>query len=399
MDFRKLSLILLLVVGTVSVQAAELWTEIYNERLVAAKQGSAEAQFEVGAMLENGRGVTADRDQARKWYQKAADQNHSRAVQAIARMKDNTRRLNMIEKQAEADDVEAQYKLGTMYLTGTGTAVDLKQSEQWLTRAAKKGHTKAQFKLGHLHYVELAEDGDMNTAFEWFSKAADSDYPPAYYYLGDMYATGSSVDRDYYKARNWYEKAREAGFSPALQALKELDDRRNQETARLAAIAAKPVPAAQPLEPAVKTETESKPAPTPEATPPMDILERLQLSRWVDGRRPVQFLPSKVSDCSVTNGSLTCYSKELARRDLPHIHYKVKSIIRTSDNNTLKIIYRELVLQDLTVDMNAEDAELLLDTGIPPGWQEPHNLTCKLVTTQQLSCTLDDGSTAKFSGA
>lgn len=398
MDFRKLIVILLLVVGSVSAQAAALWTEIYNERLEVAKQGSAEAQFEVGAMLENGRGVTADRDQAKKWYQKAADQNHSRAVQAVARMKDNARRLGLIEKQAMKGDVEAQYKLGTMYLTGTGTPVDLKQSEQWLTRAAKFGHTKAQFKLGHLHYVELAEDGNMNTAFEWFSKAAESNYPPAYYYLGDMYATGNSVDRDYYKARVWYEKAREAGFSPALQALKELDERRNQETARLAAIAAQPVPAAQPEQPVAQAETESKPAPTPTAAPPVDVLEQLQLSQWLDGRRPVQFLPSKVSNCSVTNGTLTCYSKELARRDLPHIHYKVKSIIRTSDNATLKIIYRELVLQDLTVDTNAEDAELLLDTGIPPGWQEPHNLTCKFLTTQQLSCTLDDGSTAKFSG-
>lgn len=397
MDFRKFSLILLLVTATVSAQAAELWTEIYNERLVAAKQGSAEAQFEVGAMLENGRGVTADRDQAKKWYQKAADQNYSRAVQAVARMKDNLRRLNMAEKQAEADDVEAQYKLGNMYLTGTGTPVDLKQSEQWLTRAAKKGHTKAQFKLAHLHYVELAEDGDLSAAFDWFNKAAESNYPPAYYYLGDMYATGSSVTRDYYKARIWYEKAREAGFSPALQALKELDERRGRETARLAAIAARPVPAAQPVTPVAKTETESKPAPEP--TPPMDILERLQLSQWLDGRRPVQFLPSKVSDCSVTNSSLTCYSRELARRDLPHIYYKVKSIIRTTSNDSMRIVYRELVLQDSTVDMNAEDAELLLDTGIPPGWQEPHNLTCKFATNQQLSCTLDDGSTVKFSGA
>lgn len=399
MDFRKFSLSLLFIIGTVSVQAAELWTEIYNERLIAAKQGSAEAQFDVGAMLENGRGVTADRDQANKWYQKAADQNYSRAVQAVARMKDNARRLRMIEKQAEADDVEAQYKLGNMYLTGTGTPVDLKQAEQWLSRAAKKGHTKAQFKLGHLHYVALAEDGDLNAARDWFNKAAESNYPPAYYYLGEMYATGSSVARDYFKARTWYEKAREAGFSPALQALKELDERRNRETARLAAIAAQPVPAAQPQTPVAKPESVSKPAPTPEPTPPMDSLERLQLSQWLDGRRPVQFLPSKVSDCSAASGNLTCYSRELARRDLPHIHYKVKSIIRTTNNDSLKIIYRELVLQDLTVDRNAEDAELLLDTGIPPGWQEPHNLTCKFTTTQQLTCTLDDGSTVKFSGA
>jgi hypothetical protein len=137
----------------------------------------------------------------------------------------------------------------------------------------------------------------------------------------------------------------------------------------------------------------------PKATPVQDVLERLQLGQWQDRKRPVQFLPSKISECTINEASLTCYSRELARRDLPQVHYKVKSIIRAGNNDSVKIVYRELVLKDLTVDANAEDAELLLETGIPPGWQEPHNLNCKFTASQQLTCTMDDGSIAKFSGA
>lgn len=52
MDFRQLCIILVLVTGSAPITAVELWTEIYNERLAEAQQGSADAQFEIGAMLE-----------------------------------------------------------------------------------------------------------------------------------------------------------------------------------------------------------------------------------------------------------------------------------------------------------------------------------------------------------
>lgn len=399
MDFRQLTLIVLLTAGSVPVIAAELWTDIYNERLTEAKQGSADAQFEIGAMYENGRGVSADRAQAQSWYQKAADQKHDRALHAIARMKDNQRRLEMTQSQAESGDVEAQYKLGSMYLTGTGTSPDLKLAAKWLGRAAEKNHTKAQFKLGHLYYVELADEGDMQSALDWFNKAAASNYSPAFYYLGDMYATGSGVTRDYDKARDWYEKAREAGFTPAVQALSDLDMRRKQEAERRMVAEAERRAAAEAQSQQQATQATSTAKPEPEPTAPQDVLERLQLGQWLDRKRPVQFLPSKISECTINAGSLTCYSRELARRDLPQVHYKVKSIIRAGNNDSVKIVYRELVLKDLTVDANAEDAELLLETGIPPGWQEPHNLNCKFTASQQLTCTMDDGSIAKFSGA
>ncbi len=390
MDFRKLIMVALLSACSVSVMAAELWTDIYHERLTEAEQGSAEAQFEIGAMHENGRGVTADRDQAMQWYQKAADQHYDRAVNAIARMQDNKRRLEMTQSQAEAGDIEAQYKLGAMYLTGTGTGSDLKLAEQWLGRAAEKGHTKAQFKLGHLYYVELAEDNNMSAALNWFSKAAASDYSPAFYYLGDMYATGSGVTKDYAKARSWYEKAREGGFSLAVQALKELDDRiKNETTRRIAA------------ETQAKEAAKQQATATTEATPapPLDIFERLLHGQWLEGKRPVHFLPSKISECATSTGSLTCYSRELARKDLPQVHFKVKSIIRSADNESFKIVYRELVLQDFSDEFQGEDAELLQDTGIKPGWQEPNSMSCKFTASDKIACTREDGSITHYIGA
>ena len=50
-----------------------------NEWRPLAGQGDAEAQFRLGVMYFNGRGVALDIAEALKWLWKAADQGHARA--------------------------------------------------------------------------------------------------------------------------------------------------------------------------------------------------------------------------------------------------------------------------------------------------------------------------------
>lgn len=373
---------------------ADLWTELYQERLEQARQGSADAQFEVGAMHENGRGVAADRAQAAEWYSKAAAQGHSRAGSALARMQANEQRLAKALQQAESGDVEAQYNLGNMYLTGTGTGIDLKQAEHWLKLAAGQGLDKAQFKLGHLHYVTLGESSDSAIAYEWFSKAAAANYPPAMYYLGDMYANGSGVKQDYAKARDWYEQAGSAGFSLAAQALRDLDERIARDEARRAAEAATAA-----AEAAAKAANASVPATAATTEPAASPLERLLKSQWKIGLSQARFLPSRVNHCEATADSLVCYSRELARQDMPQVNYKVKSIIRTNGgDNKFKIVYRELVLQPLaeyaTAPSDAEEASPIIY-----GWQEAHILSCTLAAPTRLKCVENDGKVQEFIGS
>jgi len=42
------------------------------------------AQFNLGTMYENGRGVTTDKVLAAQWYRKAADQGYAPALQRLA---------------------------------------------------------------------------------------------------------------------------------------------------------------------------------------------------------------------------------------------------------------------------------------------------------------------------
>lgn len=46
---------------------------------MAAEHGVADAQFTLGFMYEEGRGVEADNVEAVKWYRLAAEQGHERA--------------------------------------------------------------------------------------------------------------------------------------------------------------------------------------------------------------------------------------------------------------------------------------------------------------------------------
>ena len=51
-----------------------------------AENGDAEAQFNLGTMFENGRGVAQDRAEAIRWYRLAAAQGHAKATAALRRL-------------------------------------------------------------------------------------------------------------------------------------------------------------------------------------------------------------------------------------------------------------------------------------------------------------------------
>ncbi len=73
-----------------------------------AEQGDARAQHLLGAMYDNGRGVTQDYTEAAKWYRLAAEQG----------------------------DARAQHLLGAMYGFGEGVPQDYVQAHMWFNLAA-----------------------------------------------------------------------------------------------------------------------------------------------------------------------------------------------------------------------------------------------------------------------
>jgi hypothetical protein len=146
--------------------------KVYQEAVkwyrLAADQGDASAQNNLGVMYENGRGVPQDYKEAVKWYRLAADQG----------------------------DASAQYNLGEMYENGRGVPQDYKEAVKWYRLAADQGVASAQYNLGVMYYEGRGVPQDYREAANWYRLAAEQGDAYAQNNLGVMYANGQGVPQD-----------------------------------------------------------------------------------------------------------------------------------------------------------------------------------------------------------
>ena len=110
----------------------------------AAEQGDATAQFNLGYMYDNGRGVPQNYTEAERWYRMAAEQGNA----------------------------TAQANLGHMYGTGEGVPKNDIEAERWYRMAAEQGNAWAQANLGHMYYNNEGIPKDYVQAYAWFNIAA-----------------------------------------------------------------------------------------------------------------------------------------------------------------------------------------------------------------------------------
>ena len=103
-------------------------------------------------------------------------------------------------KAAKQGKAEAQYNLGVMYYNGQGVNKDYSKAVYWYTKAAEQGGAEAQFKLGLMYNNGLGVNEDYTKAVYWHTKAAEQGGAEAQYILGLMYYEGHGVNKDYTKA-------------------------------------------------------------------------------------------------------------------------------------------------------------------------------------------------------
>ncbi|MEI8295901.1 MAG: SEL1-like repeat protein [Alphaproteobacteria bacterium] len=71
--------------------------------------------------------------------------------------------VNSIRAEAEAGKADAQYYIGCMYRDGRGVAKDLEVAKQWFFKAGKQKHQKGQIAFNHLYNeIELQKPGVSN---------------------------------------------------------------------------------------------------------------------------------------------------------------------------------------------------------------------------------------------
>lgn len=152
-----------------------------------AEHGDIEAQFKLGRMYIYSTGIPQSDSEAERWLRRAAEQGHA----------------------------AAQFELGKMYYNGKGLPKDLRQAVMWIRKAAEQGNADGQFFVGGFYAEGVGLEKDAVQAVVWYRKAADQGHASAQYFLGGVYFRGRGVNRDYTQAAYWWRKAAEQGHAQA----------------------------------------------------------------------------------------------------------------------------------------------------------------------------------------
>ncbi|ORX46295.1 HCP-like protein [Hesseltinella vesiculosa] len=176
--------------GIPDVCALDL-TLAFDHYRIAATHGDCDAQFQVGFMLSNGKGVARNRNQAFEWYERAGKQGHKTAL----------------------------YSLGIYHVKGLeGCAKDLEKAAQYFEQAAQLGLVRAMTALGNLYRLllstipaECAHEhaiGYREQLIKWHGKAALLHDVQAQRELGIIYSKGLyGVTQDHLLAVDLLRKA------------------------------------------------------------------------------------------------------------------------------------------------------------------------------------------------
>ena len=97
---------------------------------------------------------------------------------------------------AEAGDARAQAAIGSLYIHGSGVAVDYAEALRWTRRAAEQGDVTGQFNMGTIHAGGLGVERDYAEAAKWFALAAKQDDAASRFNLGVLHARGLGVPKD-----------------------------------------------------------------------------------------------------------------------------------------------------------------------------------------------------------
>jgi TPR repeat protein len=83
-------------------------------------------------------------------------------------------RASAILLLAREGNADAQYELGQRIISSQDSSFDREAGERWLQRAAQKNHREAQFLLGSLYWNGTLKDKSQKQVLNWLRKAADA---------------------------------------------------------------------------------------------------------------------------------------------------------------------------------------------------------------------------------
>ena len=118
---------------------------------------------------------------------------------------------------AEGGDPVAQYNLGMLYRDGRGVTQDYAIAARWYGLAAEQGDASAQFDLADLYAEGNLGEADAAVPADLYRRAALQGLAEAQRKLGVLYIRGQGVARDHDIALKWLREAAAQGDGEAQE--------------------------------------------------------------------------------------------------------------------------------------------------------------------------------------
>lgn len=221
-------------IGTAKdIQAA---LRCYNE---AAKEGNSKAKYKLGLLYERGKDVPKDYERAADFYRSAiskdemilknkpsilnAEKPYYKAFGALGRLhyhgngvkKDLNLAIELLEKSAELDSLNAICLLAYIYENRKDGHYDIKKAIFYLKKAAEQDHVPSIFRLGTYNMIVTS---DYEQALHYFRKGELLGHGESTFRLAYMTENGWGLPVNETAAKLKYAKADELGFSFEQQA-------------------------------------------------------------------------------------------------------------------------------------------------------------------------------------
>jgi TPR repeat protein len=154
-------------------------------------------------MYRNGEGADRNYEAAIHWYEKAAEQGHLDACDALAGLYARGGELSTVENEVEPDLTKYAY---------------------WVKKAADTGHVGHIYLYGLLLYQGVGVPQNDKEAFLWFERAAKEGYADGQYNLAKCYEMSHGTEKNLELARHWYTQAAANGHINAGDALAMMEE-------------------------------------------------------------------------------------------------------------------------------------------------------------------------------
>ena len=232
----------------------------------------------IGLIYESGLGVPLNIDLARRYYERAAEQDETGMAYNFLggtymndeETESNERKaVHYFQKAIELGNTNAMFRISYNLHNGKGgLQVDIPREIELLTEASKRGNHQATYRLGLLFednesgmaqnlelsvkYFQLAADNgilaainkmgelylfgevipaNLTKAISCFTAASEQGYGKASYWLGRLHTDGiGQLEKDTQKAMNYYRKAIEQGYEEAREWMEQLQKNLVDET-------------------------------------------------------------------------------------------------------------------------------------------------------------------------